>query len=53
MPFDAWDLALLDVAEGRAILWGLALRTPPGCGTACLIGLYYILVAELGAANEA
>ena len=52
MELDAWDLALLDAAEGKAILWALALRAPPGCGTACLIGLYYILVAELGAANE-
>lgn len=49
---DAWDLALLDAAEGRAILWALALRPPPGCGTVCLIGLFYLLVAELEPIND-
>ena len=50
---DQWDLAQLDAAEGRAILWKLALRMPPDMGTLCLIGAYYILVAELDAANDA
>jgi hypothetical protein len=49
---DQWDLALLDAAEGRAILWKLAVRTPVGMGTLCQIGLYYALVCEMGAAND-
>jgi len=32
---DQFDLALLDEAEGRQILWKLALRTPVGMGTVC------------------
>ena len=50
---DQWDLAQLDSAEGRAILWKMAVRMPPGCGTICSIGLFYLLVAEQDAANDA
>ena len=49
----AWDLALLDAAESRAILWKLALRMPPGCGTLCRIGAYCVLVAMLAPSNDA
>jgi hypothetical protein len=44
---------MLDAAEGRQILWAWAVRRPPGCGTLCRIGAYYVLIAELDAANDA
>jgi hypothetical protein len=36
---DAWDLSLLEAEQGLPIVWGWALRRPPGAGLICYIGI--------------
>jgi hypothetical protein len=38
---DAWDLSLLEAEQGLPIVWGWALRRPPGAGLICYIGIMH------------